>query len=102
MKDLNSWDWENCYSNLNTKGYVHLAGVLTKDECNAFANAYAQEKLYRSVINMARYRFGQGEYKYFNYPLPPVLNELRVNFYKKLQPIANRWMEALGIDQQYP
>jgi hypothetical protein len=102
MKDLNSLDWESCYSALNNRGYVHLPGILSKDECEAFSNSYTQEKLYRSVISMARYRFGLGEYKYFNYPLPPLLNELRTNFYRKLQPIANRWMNVLGIDEQYP
>jgi uncharacterized protein len=102
MKDLNSLDWENCYSALNDKGYAHLPGILSKDECDAFSNAYAHEKLYRSVISMARYRFGLGEYKYFNYPLPPLLSELRTNFYRKLQPIANRWMNVLGIDLEYP
>jgi hypothetical protein len=102
MKDLNSLDWESCYSALNTRGYVHLPGILSKDECEAFSNSYTQEKLYRSVISMARYRFGLGEYKYFNYPLPPLLNDLRTNFYRKLQPIANRWMNVLGIDEEYP
>lgn len=102
MKDLNTIDWQNCYEALDEKGYALLPGMLTKNECEFFSGAYANDKLYRSVINMARYRFGLGEYKYFNYPLPTILQEIRSDFYQKLQPIANRWMNVLGIETEYP
>jgi hypothetical protein len=58
--------------------------------------------MYRSVINMQRYRFGKGEYKYFSYPLPPSIQKLRESFYKPLVPIANSWMQQLNVDVSYP
>ena len=61
---------------LNDKGYVHLKSVLSEMECTVLRAMYDKPNNYRSVINMERYRFGKGEYKYFNYPLPGLLNEL--------------------------
>ena len=63
---------------------------------------YPQEDGYRTKIVMARHGFGRGEYKYFAYPLPPLLDELRHALYPKLVPIANRWNKQLGIDVSYP
>jgi hypothetical protein len=87
---------------LNAKGYVHLKKVLTQRQCEDLQALYNEPKLFRSVINMQRYRFGRGEYKYFNYPLPDLLSELRRHFYVKLFPIANDWMQKLGIDITFP
>jgi hypothetical protein len=89
-------------ASLNTKGYVHLKNVLSKSQCEDMQGLYDDPKLFRSIINMQRYRFGKGEYKYFNYPLPDLLGELRVQFYEKLFPIANDWMQKLGIDITFP
>ncbi|MFM8914107.1 MAG: 2OG-Fe(II) oxygenase, partial [Flammeovirgaceae bacterium] len=63
---------------------------------------YPQSKIYRSVINMKRYRFGEGEYKYFAYPLPDVLQNVRENIYPHLAPLANEWMHRLSIDTSFP
>ncbi len=87
---------------LNDKGYVHLKGVLTVDECVELQEMYDQAQRFRSVISMQRYRFGKGEYKYFSYPLPEVLEQLRRKFYQALFPIANDWMKKLGIEVVFP
>lgn len=63
---------------------------------------YQHETLYRSVINMKRYRFGEGEYKYFGYPIPSPVQLLRENFYPPLSRIANEWMNKLDIKLEYP
>ena len=87
---------------LNSKGYAHLKNVLSKEECEELQKMYAQPDRFRSVINMQRYRFGKGEYKYFKYPLPDLLVKLRESFYAELYPIANDWMQKLGIGISYP
>lgn len=106
MKNINGrlqdipWDllaWE-----MNEKGYAHIPDILTKKECVSLTDLYSKEELYRKTIKMERYRFGAGEYKYFRYPLPDLLQEIRQTVYPYLAPIANRWMEALGIDTRYP
>ncbi len=63
---------------------------------------YPDENRFRSHIIMARYRFGSGDYKYFNYPLPEIVHELRHEFYSQLAPVANDWNEKLGIEQRFP
>jgi uncharacterized protein len=86
---------------LNEKGFVHLRQVLSREQCLMLQDLYSKE-IFRSVINMQRYRFGKGEYKYFNYPLPEILQNLRAEVYKLLAPTANLWMKALGIEISYP
>jgi hypothetical protein len=102
MKDLKTMNWDEHYQALNSKGYTRLEGVLSKEECLKLQKFYPQEGMYRSVINMQRYRFGKGEYKYFSYPLPPSIQKLRESFYKPLVPIANSWMQQLNVDILYP
>jgi uncharacterized protein len=102
MKDLKTMNWDEHYQALNSKGYTRLEGVLSKEECLKLQKFYPQEGMYRSVINMQRYRFGKGEYKYFSYPLPPSIQKLRESFYKPLVPIANSWMHQLNVDISYP
>ncbi|HEY0654226.1 MAG TPA: 2OG-Fe(II) oxygenase [Chryseosolibacter sp.] len=86
---------------LNEKGFVHLQAVLSKEECQMLQGLYTTNS-FRSVINMQRYRFGKGEYKYFSYPLPQLLQRMRAEFYKQLAPIANRWMNMLCLGLSYP
>jgi uncharacterized protein len=102
MIELDTFDWESNHRSLDEKGYARLKSLLTPDECKSLSDAYNEERLYRSTIKMERYRFGRGEYKYFAYPLPMIVQKLRQQFYFKLQPIADRWMAALNIDVQYP
>jgi hypothetical protein len=95
-------DWTKIATDLNTAGYSKISKLLTADECLQHQSYYDDEKLYRSTIHMQRYRFGKGEYKYFSYPLPLVIQSLREKMYEPLALIANDWMNDLKIDLAYP
>src|SRR5271165_1201028 len=84
------------------RGYCRLGGVLSKSECEEMRALYQQPELFRSRIDMARYRFGRGEYQYFAYPLPPIVDELRHELYPRLVQPARDWMAALSLDVSYP
>jgi len=92
-------DWERVQSRLGERGFATLPGVLTKKTCEELAAAYSNDRQFRTRIEMARYSFGQGEYKYFNYPLPPLVQQLRSSIYSRLAPLANEWSHRLGSDQ---
>jgi uncharacterized protein len=89
-------DWERACVGLDQRGFAVLPGVLEKKICQEIVRYYADDYRFRSRIEMARYSFGQGEYKYFNYPLPPIVQQLRSSIYPHLAPVANRWAELLG------
>ncbi|MDR7000734.1 2OG-Fe(II) oxygenase [Neobacillus niacini] len=95
-------DWNEIQNNLDEHGYAPLSIILEKDECNKIMNTYDDEGFFRSTINMARYRFGVGEYKYYQAPLPNQLQQLREGFYPELAKTANRWNEYLGREANYP
>jgi uncharacterized protein len=95
-------DWNSIEASLNSKGYAKLSNALSKEECEKLTKLYPNPELFRSVINMQRYRFGKGEYKYFSYPLPAIIQQLREEFYKPLSKIANEWMQQLSIDKKFP
>ena len=95
-------DWRDIGAHLAAHGYAMLEGALLPDECHRIAGYYDQEDRFRSRIVMARHGFGQGEYKYFTYPLPSIVAELRSLLYPRLVPIANAWNAVLGIDVRYP
>jgi uncharacterized protein len=95
-------DWALATSELDTQGCAVLKGLLTPDECAALAAMYPDDSHFRSRIVMGRHGFGRGEYKYFSYPLPDLVAELRPVLYQRLIGIANRWNEAMGIDIRYP
>jgi hypothetical protein len=84
------------------QGYARLGRILEPPDCLALRNLYAEEGLFRSHIDMARYRFGEGNYRYFAYPLPDIVARLRDEFYPALAAVAQDWMAALGIDQDFP
>ena len=102
MNNIATLDWDVIYQSLNDKGYAHIPNLISKEECEQLSGLYSESNLYRSVINMQRYRFGKGEYKYFNYPLPLVIQQMREQFYRPLSKIANAWMKQLSIDIIYP
>lgn len=95
-------DWRAIEHSLDAHGHAVLPGLLTVPQCHALAALYSRTDGYRSRIVMARHGFGRGEYKYFAYPLPMVLAELRHALYPRLVPIANRWNRQLKIAAQYP
>jgi uncharacterized protein len=99
---LSKYNWSAICESLMEDGYAILPGVLGDDKCSMLRNGYDHADLYRSLINMERYRFGKGEYKYFHYPLPDEVHQLRIQFYEKLFPVANEWMALLNIDIDYP
>ena len=95
-------DWERIAIELDDAGCAVAPGLLTPEECAAYAASYASARLFRSRIVMERHGFGRGEYQYFAYPLPAELAELRVALYPPLATIANRWHEQLRIDTRFP
>jgi hypothetical protein len=89
-------------ADLDRYGCAVTGPLLTADECTALAGCYADDKPFRSRVIMARHGFGRGEYKYFSYPLPDLIQELRSALYPGLADIANRWNEAMGIAVRFP
>ncbi len=101
-KRLADLDWATIRQSLWDFGYALTPAVLTKSECLKLVEMYASETKFRSHIIMSRYRFGRGDYKYFEYPLPPIVQELREHSYSCLAPFANEWNSALGITVTFP
>ena len=95
-------DWERISRELDDQGNAVLEDLLTPVECRDLADLYRKDDLFRSQVIMARHGFGRGEYKYFSYPLPGLVEEVREGLYPRLAPVANRWNEAMGIDIRYP
>jgi hypothetical protein len=95
-------DWAGIAQGLDLHGNAVLTGVLSPEECRGVADMYNQGGLFRSRVVMARHGFGLGEYQYFDYPLPALIQELRTGLYSRLTAVANRWNEALGIAIRYP
>lgn len=95
-------DWSRVGEELNESGNSVLTGILSRRECEALASLYASDDAFRSRIVMARHGFGRGEYKYFSYPLPDIIQELRTALYDNLASIANGWNQTLGIGVRYP
>ena len=99
---LAAFDWSGVERDLDAQGSTLLPGLLTPAECETIAGLYPLEDGFRSRVVMSRHGFGRGEYKYFAYPLPPLIANLRAVLYPRLVPIANRWNEAMGIAVRYP
>lgn len=95
-------DWNSMQERLDQQGYALFPAVLSSSECEDIMETYDKEDYFRNTINMARYRFGSGEYKYYEDPLPDVLQQLREGFYPELAKTANRWLEQLGKTAVYP
>ena len=95
-------DWTQATADLDAQGCAVLKELLTPEECAALAALYPDDKNFRSRIVMGRHGFGRGEYKYFAYPLPELIAQLRPALYARLCGDANRWNETMGIDIRYP
>ena len=95
-------DWAQASRDLDAQGCAILKGLLSAEQCGALAALYPDDTRFRSRVVMGRHGFGRGEYKYFSYPLPDAIAELRPALYAQLGGVANRWNEAMGIDIRYP
>lgn len=97
-----SIDWQNIAEEMHKKGFAIIPKLLSSDQCTELITEYYNLNTYRKTVVMERYRFGLGEYKYFNYPLPNLIQCIRESIYPKLAPIANAWMNLLNIDTVFP
>jgi len=88
-------DWKRVSEELDAQGSAVIEGLLQRPQCDALTALYEHEAAFRKRIVMARHGYGRGEYKYFNYPLPDLVTELRTSLYPQLQPIANAWNELM-------
>jgi len=95
-------DWPAIARQLDERGHAVTPSLLTAAECRAVAAMWNDTGRFRSHIDMARHRFGEGEYRYFAEPLPAVVARLRTWAYARLAPTANRWTAALGRDERFP
>lgn len=100
--DVSAIDWGVAVAALDRDGYAIVPKLLGPDACAAISGLYDAPDRFRSRIVMARHGFGQGEYQYFSYPLPPIIDALRHQAYGPLAVLANRWRERLGQPAPYP
>lgn len=102
ISKLDTMDWHKITSDMNDKGYAVVPNFLSDNQCLNLIDQYKNPIGYRKTVTMERYRFGLGEYKYFDYPLPDIVQAIRESLYPKLVPIANSWMRLLKIDKEFP
>jgi hypothetical protein len=97
-------DWSRIEAEIDRDGVAVLPALLSPAECSSLAALYdtGNPATFRSRVVMARHGFGQGEYKYFDYPLPDLISHLRTALYGRLVPTANRWNALLGLESSYP
>lgn len=95
-------EWARIETELDERGWALTGPLLTPDERQALIRSYGDDGLYRSTVVMARHGFGRGEYRYFAYPLLPLIADLRRALYARLVPVANRWREQLGQSEAFP
>ena len=99
---IDALPWDRIGASLDARGFTPTGPILDAAECAALAARYTNDSGFRSHIVMARHGFGQGEYKYFSYPLPDPVGAIRAAVYLHLAPVANRWAELLGADNSFP
>ncbi len=99
---VNTYDWHQITEDLHSQGSSLLPQLLTTTESETLAKLYSADNIFRSWVVMERYAFGRGEYKYFSYPLPDFIHDLRSSLYPMFVPIANHWNEVMGISTRYP
>jgi hypothetical protein len=99
---VRSIDGATLEGDLDAQGWSVVRDLLTAAECDELASLYTQDAGFRSRVVMARHGFGKGEYRYFSYPLPPLVQGLRTALYPRLAPLANRWHERMGMSVRFP
>ncbi|MFI6869106.1 2OG-Fe(II) oxygenase [Nocardia sp. NPDC050406] len=95
-------DWAGIGSELDQYGHALTGPLLDADECRALAGLYGRDELFRSTVDMARHRFGSGQYRYFTHDLPTIVRGLREALYPRLLPIARDWAERLALPAPWP
>jgi hypothetical protein len=98
---LGGYEWPGLDGQLESLGFARIAGLLAADECESLAALYESGR-FRKRVDMGRLRYGEGEYKYFDAPLPAEIAALRAQFYERLAPVGNRWAEQLRSGETYP
>jgi uncharacterized protein len=101
-EQLDQIDWSRVAQELDARGNAVIERLLSPEQCRTLAGLYQADTGFRSRVVMARHGFGRGEYKYFSYPLPPLVAGLRASLYPHLAPIANRWNQAFGNEVRFP
>jgi hypothetical protein len=101
-KKVQQTNWETVTDSMHDKGYAVIRGILDGAECKQLVNQYPAEGIYRKTIQMEHHGYGLGQYKYYSYPLPAVVQQLREHVYPHIAPIANKWMEVLEIEKNFP
>ena len=94
--------WGEVATALGGKGWATTGPLLTPDERRALIAAYDDDALFRSTVAMARHGYGRGEYRYFAYPLPELVQALRERLYSELLPVANAWRAELKSGGPFP
>jgi len=95
-------NWGIIAEEMHEKGYAIIPRFLNQAQCQELKSTYDEPGIFRKTVVMERYRFGLGEYKYYDYPLPATIQKIRESLYPKLASIANYWMKSLKIDTQFP
>lgn len=95
-------DWPELHGALNEHGVARAEGLLEAQQCRDIAALYEHEQSFRSRVIMARHGFGRGEYRYFSYPLPGIVQSLRTSLYSRLAGLANGWHALMGLDARFP
>ena len=99
---MNEGAWAGVAAGLDDLGIAHAGRLLDDDECRALAEMFVDDERFRSTVDMAAHRFGEGRYRYFSRPLPPVVERLRAACWPHLLPIARDWADRLGAPAPWP
>lgn len=102
IEQVSALDWPRIERDIKDRGYATTGQILSAERCREVAATYPDDSMFRSHVMMARHGFGRGEYKYFRYPVPKVIHDLRTNLYPPLARLANGWERALGREASYP
>lgn len=102
MKDLNKIDQTALFDQINDKGYGLVSSVLTTVDCQNLVATYSEDEHFRKTVVMERHGYGQGQYRYYQHPLPEMIKTLRTDIYQLLAPLANQWARALKLPFIYP
>ncbi len=102
ISKINAVDWQQTAQEIHHKGYAIIPKFLNRNQCLELIALYDNSTGFRKTVVMQRHRFGLGEYKYFDYPLPEIIQLIRESLYPKLAPIVNLWMSQLRVEKRFP